>query len=657
MKNGMSWLAAAMLTSATVAATAAASAFESPYGACAHVTVNEPPARTCAAMRAAGLKWVRSDIDWRKVEKTPGEWDFSEYDRVVAECEAEGVQLLPILYRPPAWAEPVCEHLDEWSEFVRRFVEHYGRRLPVVEIWNEQNVPHFWGDRPNATNYLAVLRRAYETVKGVDPSIQVAFGGLAHVPLDFIEEIYRLGGADAFDIMNVHPYTHPYRPEGELDAKLENLRALMAKYGDVGKPVWITEIGWATHRILLSDADVLLAGLKVARPGAKSWRALYVPAQDDFEGVLDEPMRRMLQELLPPGSDVELCRPADVAARLARGHVDAVIYPFSEDYAADCTDAVFDFVKDGGVLVEGGGMPMYSAYRTAERGTMRLASEPHPKGDRRRFRIAEAAWWLDERYPKSIPVHPTAAAPGVTPPPKGFAGSRFFTGRLLKPGDEFIPLLSARTNGIDAVAAAVYKFGSDMKGAVVVSGIINTGSRGANSEEQQAKFCARALGIAFAEGVESLFWYEFRQSDKEAGEPHSFFGIVHDNFAPKPALGAYMTFVDARPAGSAPKRGAWRTADGKTYYPQWARPDGRDAGMIWTIGGSQVREVAFSSPDVEFIDAAGAKVRPPRKGNVCTLTLSDSPLYFIGGELLTDPVLAAEPAVFRARSLTPETSP
>ena len=646
-----------VLAAASQCLAAADAATDSPYGACAHITVNEPPARTCAAMRGAGFAWVRSDIDWRRIEREPGVWDFSEYDRVVAECEAEGMQFLPILYRPPTWAQPVWEHLDEWEEFVRRFVEHYGRRLPVVEIWNEQNVPHFWGDRPNATNYLAVLRRAYETVKGVDPSIKVAFGGLAHVPLDFIEEIYRLGGADAFDIMNVHPYTHPYRPEGELDAKLENLRRLMSKYGDGDKPVWITEIGYATHRLEIKDADILLAGLDVARPGEKTWRALYVPAQADVDGVLDDAFARTLADMLPPGSGVEICAAADVAARLAAGDVDAVIYPFSEDYAVESADAVFDFVKAGGVLVEFGGMPMYSAYCREADGTTRLADEPHPTEERARFRIAEAAWWLDERYPRSLPVHPTDAAPGVTEPRKGFDGTRFFTDRLLKPGDRFVPLLSAHTNGIDTVAATVYKFGGDMKGAVVVSGIVNTGGRGTNTEEQQAKFCARALGIAFAEGVERLFWFEFRQSDKEAGEPHSFFGIVHDNFAPKPALGAYMTFVDARPAGSVQKPGAWRTADGKTYFPQWKRPDGRDAGMLWTVGGPLRREVAFSSPDVEFIDAAGAKVRPPRKGNVCTLTLSDSPLYFIGGELLTDPVLPAEPAVFRARSLTPETSP
>jgi len=615
------------------AAADASHAADSPYGACAHITVNEPPARTCEMMRVAGLRWVRSDIDWRKIEKEPGVWDFSQYDRVVEACEAEGVQLLPILYRPPERAKPICDHLDEWAEFVRRFVQHYGKRLPVIEIWNEQNAANHWGDSPSTTNYLAVLRRAYEAAKGVDPTILVAFGGAAGVPLDFIEDIYRQGGADAFDIMNVHPYTQPVRPEGILERMLEKLRALMAKYGDAEKPVWVTEIGYPTHRLVIKGADVLLAGLKVARPGAKTWRALYVTALAPDRTGFNEAVRQTIEGVLPEGSRVETCLAPDVASRLARGDVDAVVYPFNEDYAVDCADAVFEFVKDGGVLVEFGGMPMYNAYTMNPDGTARRADEPHPTRDRERLRIGTAAWWGDARYPKSVPVHPTAAAQGVTEPPKGFDGTRFFTDRLLEPGDEFVPLLSARTNGIDAVAAAVFKFGSDMKGAVVASGLLNTGFVGTYTEEQQAKFCACALGIAFAEGVERLFWFEFRQPDREDGLNNSFYGIVHDNFAPKPALGAYMTFVDARPAGSVQKPGAWRTSDGKTYFPQWTRPDGRDAGMLWTVGGTQRREVAFSSPDVEFIDAAGAKVRPPRKGNVCTLTLSDSPLYFVSGEL------------------------
>jgi hypothetical protein len=68
-----------------------AAAAGGPYGACAHITRDEPPARTCAMMRQAGMGWVRSDFDWHSIERKKGEWDFSHFDNVVSACEAEGM--------------------------------------------------------------------------------------------------------------------------------------------------------------------------------------------------------------------------------------------------------------------------------------------------------------------------------------------------------------------------------------------------------------------------------------------------------------------------------------------------------------------------------------------------------------------------------------
>ena len=51
------------------------------------------------------------------------------------------------------------------------------------------------------------------------------------------------------------------------------------------------------------------------------------------------------------------------------------------------------------------------------------------------------------------------------------------------------------------------------------------------------------------------------------------------------------------------------------------------------VAGARVRPVTFTSPKVTFLDVAGARVRPARAGNVVTLTLSGSPIYFFGGEL------------------------
>ena len=609
-----------------------------PYGACAHVTRDEPIARTCAMLRVAGMGWVRSDFDWITVEKAKGVWDFSRFDEVVSECEANGLHILPILAHYVPWANPAHEHLDAWEEYVRRIVARYGSRLPVVEVWNEENYAQFWRD-PNPTNYIALLRRTYETAKKVNPNVRVALGGTSGVPLGYIEEVYRLGGAKCFDIMNIHPYSHPRRPEGTLDVQIEKLRALMARYGDASKPIWITEIGWPTPRMCISEADLVLAGLNVARPDANAWHVLYVPARSDEEGDADETVRTHLLRMLPEGSLVEVCLSKALRERLAKNDVDCVVYPFTEEYASDSVDAVYSFVKNGGVLVDCGGMPMWTAMCTMADGTMAPDKSARPHRDRERLRIAATAHWMDRRYPVSTPVYPTAAARNVKAPQRGFDAQRFFTGRLLRPGDSFVPLLSASTNGIESVAAAVYRFNSDMKGAVVVSGLLRGSSYGGgsitSSEERQARLLACSLGIAFAEGIETFFWYEFRQPDLvlAPGYAESYCGMVHDNFAPKPAYGAYMTFIGARPAGSVQAAVDWRSADGTFYFPQWTRPDRRKAGMIWTTRAAHRRKLTFSSPNMYFLDVAGGQVRPSRLGNVFMLTLSGSPIYFFGGEL------------------------
>lgn len=609
---------------------ASAGAAVNPYGACAHVTRGEAPDRTCEMLRAAGLGWVRSDFDWTTIETKQGEWNFATMDRVVSACEARGVQLLPILTSPPAWARPAHEKLDKWSEYVKRVVAHYQKRLPVLEVWNEENISAFWKS-PNPTNYYTLLRRTYEAARSESCQmyagpVSISFGGTAGVPLSFIEEVYKLGGARFFDIMSVHPYSHPRRPEGSLDIALEKLRALMAKYGDAKKPIWITELGWPTHQAKFATEGLVRAALRTANPEKKEWHALYLPS-----GTNDEDMAPAgLAAALPPGSTLETCYPEALKARLARGDVDVLFYPFTEAYPVDTFPLVLDFVKKGGLLVDFGGMPMWYGTRITAKGQS-VKVDADTAAHRAQLRLAETAWWYDKRLPKEIVVRPTASVQDLM---SGYSakGERFFTDRLLKPGDKFIPLLSAKANDVEAVCAGVYKFNSDYKGAVAVSGVFQR-SIFASDEARQAKMMARSLGISFAEGVQTFLWYEMTQPDSNPYDPESYFGILHANFAPKPAYTAYMTFIDRRPVGSVQLPNAWHDQDRLNYYPQWKLPDGRIGGMVWKVGKAEMRPLRFTTDKIEFVDLFGARVRPVRQGDAWLVPVSDSPIYFRGGAL------------------------
>jgi len=59
----------------------------------------------------------------------------------------------------------------------------------------------------------------------------------------YVRALYRAGGRSGFDVFALHPYSSSAR--GVL-AAVRRTRALMRRYGDAAKPVWVTELGWAS---------------------------------------------------------------------------------------------------------------------------------------------------------------------------------------------------------------------------------------------------------------------------------------------------------------------------------------------------------------------------------------------------------------------------
>lgn len=607
---------------------------QSPYGICAHVTRSLRGEHmlkgTLDAMVLAGIRQVRSDFDGWAMLRKDGTWDFTNYDQLLSALEARGVQLLPIVYgceKPPA---DLAKHRD----YVRAIVLHYGKRLPVIEIWNEANLNGFFpGADPVA--YAEVLKASYEAVKSVDPLIRVAYTGTAGVPFDWIRRTFQAGATNCFDIMCVHPYSHPSQPEGALDVQTEKLRALMAEFGIARKPIWFTEIGWPTHQKSAPFLHILQAGLKTARPEQKTWRA--VLAENQAEGdVADQSLAREILDFLPAGSSVVACSQKETVRRLADGEVDAVIYPFDESYPADTAKAVNDFVRAGGVLVDFGGIPCYFGRRDGES----VKGLQHG-GGLGQFPFGYRAWWTDsvrKTYPKEGRVFATEVglAAGVKQEPTGFPAKRFLAADRAGKDAEWIPLVAGKaTNGTELVAAAVIRYRGDRKGAAVLCSLYPAyGVAGTNTEENQARFTARALAITFAEGVEATFPYALVTPEIDPYYSEHHFGIMHADFTPKPAYSAYGQFIRMRPQGSVNLSDAWHDAERKTFYPQWKRPDGKVCGMIWTTGADEVRDLRFTGGEPTFYNLYGLKLPSHKRASgVYRQTVSASPVYCVGAKL------------------------
>ncbi len=606
----------------------------SPYGVCAHLARGgefKTQTEELGLMNQAGIAWARSDFDWSGVQPTADTWSFEHLDTVVSNAEKAGVQMLPILDYNVSFAYPAYLHLDQWENYVRTLVGRYRTRLPVWEVWNEQNLEGFWKNA-NPQDYLTLLKRTYETVKSVDPKLTVAVGGFAGVPTNFIDRLYQAGGAKYFDIMNVHPYGHPSEPETYLENQLAGLKSTMAKYGDAAKPVWITEIGWPTQKQRAAAPGLIKAGLKAARPDkTDAWRIAVID-DPSFSSDHSTPSDAILDAELPADSRVQRLSIDALYATLAASDVDAVVLPFNENFPADGFDKLVGYVRRGGILIECGGMPVWNPMTRGADGKW-TKSKLYGEQFRDQLRIGVEAWWYKKGViPEELAVKFVGPATGIPQPEKGFTAERFLTPLKFKEGDRFIPLLAGEHNGYTGTAAAVFAFNSDLKGAVIVSALFERGQRG-NSEAEQAMMLPRALLIAYQLGVARSFWYEFQSPETDDLDQESHFGVLHLNLSPKPAYLAFKTLTAQRPAGSVGLSLPWKSADGALYYPQWRLPDGRSSGAVWAYQKPGLYKLTFSCKGVTLTTHTGSTIVTAWDRTACTLPLTGAPVYFAGATL------------------------
>lgn len=539
---------------------------DSPYGVCAHVSFDSEYRvleSTCRTAADIGFVALRTDFRADEIAPEANRFAFDRYDRILSVAEKHGLQVLPMLGYSVSWAKPARLHLEDmWLPFVSNVVARYRGRFSAVEIWNEEN-SGLWGETPNAADYLPLLKCSSATVKTVDPSVKVAIGGLSGVPIPYLRQIYEGGGKDAFDIMNIHPYSFPRPPEGDLDRRLDELRALMAEFGDADKEIWMTEFGWPTPEPGLDVPGLMRAGIRMALPDVAHPRVAYL----DMGERGDVNPKGVLESLRGELAEAQMVFSIGVSNVLAvtdlRTRYDILVLPFAEVFPDEALDALDRFVTKGGVLVDFGCMPF-------------------SKLGRERFRIETKSIWVDKRYPRAQSfADADRQVAGFSFPKYPRAAYTFFTDGWLKPGDSFCPLMKRVKDGVDVVPAAIYRF-ADRKGAVLVSGYLDQNVVVA-SEDQQAEYAVRANLIAFAKGVKRTFWYELASAERDGRDPESHFGLCSRALRPKKSACAYTEFIRMRPSGSEQLSGLIRSKDGRRFATKWRRPDGSIVRAQWGV--------------------------------------------------------------------------
>lgn len=231
------------------------------------------PLAVAAAMRDAHVSLVRQPFSWARVETAPGHLDFRVYDAVMAAAASAGLRVLPVLMDPPAWRStaPASGRLRamypprdvaDMAAFTAALARRYGpggdfwSAYPQLapspirswQVWNEPNIQAFWATGPDPAAYVRMLDAVGAAIRGVDPGAEIVAGGLPYAgngltPPQFIDAMYAAGARGTFDTIAIHPYAADV--DGVL-AILHRARLQLDDLGDPERPIWATELGWAT---------------------------------------------------------------------------------------------------------------------------------------------------------------------------------------------------------------------------------------------------------------------------------------------------------------------------------------------------------------------------------------------------------------------------
>jgi len=243
--------AAAQLTAATISPL--------PYGINVHLATNEVLAKT----KAAGIAWIRIDVDWSAIEASEGRFSFEEVDRVVNYAAANGLSIYASISNTPGWANRKkgrnfpADDINDWKSFVARTVNRYMSQVRYWGIWNEPNVGEFFALGKDV--YVQkVLLPAVQMIRATDAAAFIVGPELAHLTNIGSEWYFWMkyildNAGNYFDIISHHLYEdlgvyYMYELLEEGEHFIPAVRTIIEESGQGNKPFWITETGWNTSR-------------------------------------------------------------------------------------------------------------------------------------------------------------------------------------------------------------------------------------------------------------------------------------------------------------------------------------------------------------------------------------------------------------------------
>lgn len=204
----------------------------------------------------SNTKWVREDIHWFRVQRTPTAYDWQFYDDAFDALTQRQMHILGVLGHPPGWAT-TNPHDDPYNNsffapdatrfaaWAAQTVARYRHQIRYWQIWNEPDNALFWRPSPDPIAYARLVILTSRAIKQVDPDAVIVSAGVNPFNMAFLHRATQAGLWSAIDIVAIHPYVNPSAPTySGLVQSIHYLDGLQARYGR--RPIWVTELGWAS---------------------------------------------------------------------------------------------------------------------------------------------------------------------------------------------------------------------------------------------------------------------------------------------------------------------------------------------------------------------------------------------------------------------------
>ncbi len=228
----------------------------------------QAPIPTYPLLAQSGAEVARAFLAWRSISPFGPGYQWGPAESIYISFRSIGLRPLWVLHDAPCWAAapddcaqtekpPDPDHYDEFAAFAAELARRYPDSAGI-EVWNEPNYGEFWGGAADPEAYGELLGQVATAVHTAAPGMPVIMAGL--VPLqgtnyatmkdeEFLRRAYETGGPQLADAIAAHPYPSvPYKDDylGKIRSILFRYRRVMSEFGDLARPLWVTEVGFST---------------------------------------------------------------------------------------------------------------------------------------------------------------------------------------------------------------------------------------------------------------------------------------------------------------------------------------------------------------------------------------------------------------------------